>query len=217
MASTHTQGPDDSRFYVMMLALWSSSSMAAHFYDLAFCFLSVRIVLLSGDIGEVLSPFPEKFSYWSIQGGSSTVVLLSLCTLMVSREKLACSKSALTLPGWFTLLTILRRWSRCKSYSLLLCGLFYAAICFMSYLVSFCCLFDLCLFGFVGFLFLLVSGKGCGLWLWHSLDFSLTFFFPYVAFVWSLFIIHFSFWGIGRAVLCHCGLFCGGGVSRIFW
>ena len=35
-------------------------------------------------------------------------------------------------------------------------------------------LFGLCLFGFVGFLFLLGSGKGCGLWLWHSLDFSLT-------------------------------------------
>ena len=33
----------------------------------------------------------------------------------------------------------------------------------------------LCLFGFVCFLFLLVSGKGCGLLLWHSLDFSLTF------------------------------------------
>ena len=44
-------------------------------------------------------------------------------------------------------------------------------------LVLFVRLFDLCLFGFVGFLFLLVSGKGCGLWLWHSLDFSLTFFF----------------------------------------
>ena len=29
---------------------------------------------------------------------------------------------------------------------------------------------------FVGFLFVLVSGKGCSLWLWHSLDFSLTFF-----------------------------------------
>ena len=68
------------------------------------------------------------------------------------------------------------------------CGLFYEAICFMSYLVSFCScvfksfsiaissleeeranlsafrtLFDSCLFGFVGFLFLLVSGKGCGL------------------------------------------------------
>ena len=38
-------------------------------------------------------------------------------------------------------------------------------------------LFDLCWFGFVGLLFLLVPGKGCGLWLWHSLDFSLTFFF----------------------------------------
>ena len=30
-------------------------------------------------------------------------------------------------------------------------------------LVLFIRLFDLCLFGFVGFLFLLVSGKGCGL------------------------------------------------------
>ena len=40
-------------------------------------------------------------------------------------------------------------------------------------LVLFVRLFDLCLFGFVGFLFLLGSGKGCGLWLWHSLDFSL--------------------------------------------
>ena len=35
-------------------------------------------------------------------------------------------------------------------------------------------LFDLRLFGFVCFLFLLVSGKGCGLLLWHSLEFSLT-------------------------------------------
>ena len=30
-------------------------------------------------------------------------------------------------------------------------------------LSAFRTLFDLCLFGFVGFLFLLVSGKGCGL------------------------------------------------------
>ena len=41
-------------------------------------------------------------------------------------------------------------------------------------------LFDLRLFGFVCFLFLLESGKGCGLWLWHSLDFSLTFLFCYM-------------------------------------
>ena len=46
-------------------------------------------------------------------------------------------------------------------------------------LVLFVHLFDLCLFGFVGLLFLLVSGKGCGLWLWHSLDFSLTLFLLY--------------------------------------
>ena len=43
-------------------------------------------------------------------------------------------------------------------------------------LVLFVRLFGLCLFRFVGFLFLLGSGKGCGLWLLHSLDFSLTFF-----------------------------------------
>ena len=47
-------------------------------------------------------------------------------------------------------------------------------------LVLFVRLFDLCLFGFVGFLFLLVSGKGCGLWLWHSLDVSLTFLYIHV-------------------------------------
>ena len=41
-------------------------------------------------------------------------------------------------------------------------------------LVLFVRLFGLCLFGFVGFLFLLGSGKVCGLWLWHSQDFSLT-------------------------------------------
>ena len=42
-------------------------------------------------------------------------------------------------------------------------------------LVLFVRLFGLCFFGFVGFLFILGSG-GCGLWLWHSTDFSLTFF-----------------------------------------
>ena len=46
-------------------------------------------------------------------------------------------------------------------------------------LVLFVRLFGLCLFGFVGFLFLLVSGKGCGLCTWHFLDFSLTFFWVY--------------------------------------
>ena len=74
-------------------------------------------------------------------------------------------------------------------YSLLLCGLFCGAVCFVSFLMSFCScvfsvilalrlprlgkrelilvffvrLFDLCVFGFNGFLFLFVSGKGYGL------------------------------------------------------
>ena len=47
-------------------------------------------------------------------------------------------------------------------------------------------LFDLCLFGFVGFL--LGSGKGYGLWLWHSLDFSLTFFFSWLQPLWHSWI-----------------------------
>ena len=42
--------------------------------------------------------------------------------------------------------------------------------------VLFVRLFDLRLFGFVCFLFLLVSGKGYGMSLWHSLDVSLTFY-----------------------------------------
>ena len=46
----------------------------------------------------------------------------------------------------------------------------------LIYLSGFRTFFRFCLFGFVGFLFPLGSGKGYGLWLWHSLDFSLTFF-----------------------------------------
>ena len=47
-------------------------------------------------------------------------------------------------------------------------------------LVLFVRLFDLCLFGFVSLLFLMGSRKGCVLSLWHSLDFSLNFFFLHI-------------------------------------
>ena len=40
-------------------------------------------------------------------------------------------------PRWLTLLTVLGRWSRCWSCSLLLYGLFCKAICFVSCLVLF--------------------------------------------------------------------------------
>ena len=43
----------------------------------------------------------------------------------------------------FILLTVLRRWSRCWSYSLLLYGLLYEAVCFMFCLVLVCaCVFS---------------------------------------------------------------------------
>ena len=70
-------------------------------------------------------------------------------------------------------------------------------------------LIDLCFFGFVGFLFFLMSGKGCGLWLWHSLDFSLTFLFIHVcdACVWTLLFPHLSFgWCLGKALLRDYGI-----------
>ena len=60
---------------------------------------------------------------------------------------------------------------------------------------------------FVCFLFLLVSGKGCGLWLWHSLYFSFTF-NSYVMFVLSLFEPHLSFfWCHMKALLLGGGIF----------
>ena len=68
-------------------------------------------------------------------------------------------------------------------------------------LVLFVRLFGLCLFRFVGFLFLLGSGKGCGLWLCQSLDFSLTFFFC-ACLVLS---VCSSSWWLGWAAVCDCG------------
>ena len=61
----------------------------------------------------------------------------------------------------------------------------------MLILVLFVRLLDLWLFGFAGFLFLLVSGKGCGLWLWHSLDFSFTFFCVFFVFKGNPFLLLF--------------------------
>ena len=104
------------------------------------------------------------------------------------RVKLASCKSALN-PRWFTLLTILRRWVPVlvllfvALWFILRGDLLYVLPCVFLFLcfsvllvlrlprlgkrelilVLFVRLFDLCLFRFVGFLFLLVSGKGCGL------------------------------------------------------
>ena len=124
------------------------------------------------------------FSLWCIDWVGSLYANRILCISVLGvasgpRVKLDSCKSALNPT------TVLRRWSRYESYSLMLCGLFHDAICFKTCLVLLCFsgilalrlhrfgkrelilvlfvrLFDLRLFDFVCFLFLLVSGKGCG-------------------------------------------------------
>ena len=101
------------------------------------------------------------------------------------RLRLVGCESALN-PRWFILSTVLRRWSQCWSYSFLLCGYstrrsvlslvlcYFVLVFFSPFSIAFPCLgnrelilvllvrlFDLHLFGFVCFLFLLVSVKGC--------------------------------------------------------
>ena len=68
-------------------------------------------------------------------------------------------------------------WEGLRFVIVALPGLFsYFCFVFQYFSILFVRLFDLCLFGLAGFLFLLVSGKGCGLCLWHSLDFSHPFY-----------------------------------------
>ena len=100
------------------------------------------------------------------------------------RVKLASCKGALG-PRKFALLAVLGRWNLLfvALWFILRGDLLYVFPCVILFLcfsvllvlrlprlgkrelilVLFVCLFDLCLFGFVGFLFLLGSGKGCGL------------------------------------------------------
>ena len=87
------------------------------------------------------------FSLWCIDWvGSLYANRFFLCISVLwvisgPRVKFSSCKSALN-PRWLILLTVLRRWSRCKSYFLLLCGLFYVAIRFYFCLVLLCsCVF----------------------------------------------------------------------------
>ena len=94
-------------------------------------------------------------------GLSGAVVLLLVALWFILRGDLLCVFPCVVLFWCFSVLLVLRL-PRLGKRELIL--------------MLFVRLFGLCLFRFVGFLFLLGSGKGCGLWLWHSLDFSLTFF-----------------------------------------
>ena len=76
------------------------------------------------------------------------LVLLFVAFWFILRGDLLYVLPCVILFLWYSVLLALRL-PRCGKRELIL--------------VLFVRLFDLCLFGFVGFLFLLVSGKGCGL------------------------------------------------------
>ena len=118
----------------------------------------------------------------------------------------------------FMLPTVLRRWSWYNSYFVWFCGLCYEAfhvksylapcsnkimllLFFFSVLVSIClmciCLFILYALHFCLFLFFLVSGVDCGLWPWHSLNFSFNF-LHVLFYSWRQHLIPFLFCVEGR-------------------
>ena len=158
-----------------MLAFWSPST-AAH---LAFCFQFVRLclfgfvgflfLLVSGKgcgMRYVIAALPGLFSYFLYSTDRSKAVVSVLVLLFVALWFILRGDMFYVLPCvilffCFSVLLALRV-PRLGKRELIL--------------VLFVRLFDLCLFGFVGFLFLLVSVKGCGFRFWHFLDFSLTFF-----------------------------------------
>ena len=103
--------------------------------------------------------------YWPFLGGGPGVSLTLCCFVYFLRGDLFYVLTCVILFLCFSVLLALRL-PRFGKRELIL--------------VFFVRFSDLCLFGFVGFLFPLVSWKGYGLWLWHSLDFSLAFFFTSV-------------------------------------
>ena len=106
-------------------------------------------------------PPPGGLLYWPFKAVVPVLVLLLVALWFILRGDLLYVFPCVILFLCFSVLLVLRL-PRLGKRELIL--------------VLFVRLFGLCLFRFVGFLFLLGSGKGCGLWLWHSLDFSLTFF-----------------------------------------
>ena len=109
------------------------------------------------------SPFPKKMASFlpKLKAVVPVLVLLLVALWFILRGDLLYVFPCVILFLCFSVLLVLRL-PRLGKRELIL--------------VFFVRFFGLCLFRFVGFLFLLGSRKGCGLWLWHSLDFSLTFF-----------------------------------------
>ena len=174
--------------WVVVLAVWYASSMAAHF---AFCFtscvvmltfgrlrrlpvlLSVWLIVVGDGVGtrggagrlwgclKVPPRTPGGLFYWPFWGGSLGVGLAVCSFVVYSTKRYVLSLALHCFVLVFSVFLALR-----------LPGLGERELI----LVFFVRLSDLWLIGFVCFLFFLVSGKGCGLWWWHSVDFFLTYF-----------------------------------------
>ena len=92
-------------------------------------------------------------------------------------------------PRWFTLLAVLRRWSRCWSYSLLLCGLFYEAFYVLPCVILFLCFFSP--------YSIVITSLG-------KVRTNLSAFCTFVRFVLVWFSL--SSWCLGRAAVYDCGI-----------
>ena len=125
--------------------------------------------------------------------------VLSISVLRVAsgpRVKLAGCTSALTHRR-FILLTILRRWSRCCFYYLLLCSVLYS--CFKSCLVLFCS----CVFSPLSISITLLGEERV-----HLIAFRKFVQFAFVCFFFFFFFfsVSSSSWCLGRAVASDCGI-----------
>ena len=150
-----------------MFSLWCIDWVGSLYANRIFmCFCIKSSVGTQDGVGWLWKCFrpPGGLLCWPFWGGGPGLVLLFVALWFILRGDLFCVLTLCYFVLMFLVLLALRLLRLGKRELLL---------------VLFVRLFDLCLFGFVGFLFLLVSGKGCSLWLWHSLDFSLTSFFYY--------------------------------------
>ena len=142
------------------------------------------------------------FSLWCVAGLGAFVRAEFLCVAVLGVAsgpgvELVSCKSALNPPPpprWFALPTVLGRWSRCWSCSLLLCGVFCEAICCVSFRVSFCS----CVFSVLLVLRLPRLGGGED-WSWC---------FSCVCSVCACLglSVSSSSWDLGRAAVCGCGI-----------
>ena len=147
---------------IFMFSLWCIDWVGSLYGNRILCISVLRVALgprvkLAGCKSALNSPVV----YSTGRSKAVVPVLLFVALWFIPRSDLFYVLPCVILFLWFSVLLALRL-PRLGKGELIL--------------VLFVRLFDLCLFGFVGVLFLFVSGKGCGLWLWHSLDFSLAFF-----------------------------------------